>query len=92
MIEAWSTLLYTLFVRDVFGSKLLFGLFILLGFLFFAFKMRMSFDSMAISFVALLLFLAGYSVFTNFPTWIVPLVIMALGLIIAFAMLRIGRR
>lgn len=92
MIEEWSQLVYELFVRDIFGSPILFGGFILFMFGAFAFKMRMPFDAFAVVFVTLLIFLAGFNTLSGFPNWIVPIVIMVLGLIIGFAVLKIGRR
>jgi len=89
MIGEWSTLLYDLFVRDVFGSKLLFSAFLMLFMGFFGFKMRMSFDAMGVSLVGLLLLLAGFGFI---PMWTIILIVMALGLIIAFAVLKIGKR
>jgi len=92
MIEEWSNLLYTLFIRDTFGSPILFGLFIVLSFVFIGFKLKLSFDAMAVGVVSLVVFMAGFSVFTSFPTWIVPISVMVIGLLIAFAVLKIGKR
>ena len=89
MIEEWSQLLFDLFVNDIFGSKLVFGIFLLLGFAYFGVKMRMSFDSMGIAIVSLLLLLSGFG---YFPAWILVIIVMILGLIIALALLRIARR
>ena len=89
MIETWSKLLYDLFVIDVFGSKALFGVFLLLGFGYFSLRMRMSFDAIGVGIVALLLLLSGFG---YFPSWIIGIIVMVFGLIIALALLRIGRR
>ena len=85
----WNTLLYDMFVTDIFGTPLLFSFGLLFLFAYAGFKFKMSFDAMAISMCALILVLSG---FEWLPKWIFGVTIIVLGLFIGNGVLRIARR
>jgi len=90
IIAGWVDLIYNTIVLDLFGgNQLLVGLGAMIFMGFFGFKMRMSFDAIGISMVALLLFLAGIGFL---PVWIIPVILLVLGGLIAMGLLRFGRR
>jgi len=85
----WNSLLYDMFVTDIFGTQLMFSFALLFFFVYMGIKFRMSFSAMSISLCALILVLSGFG---WLPTWIIGVVVMVLGLFIGNAILKIGRR
>jgi len=89
MIGEWSTLIYNMFVQDIFGSKLLFGFGILLFTGFIAFKLRMNFTGFGVGLVAMIFLLSGMDLL---PKWVTFIPVFIILLIIGLSSLRIGRR
>jgi hypothetical protein len=88
-MDEYVNLFYNMFVNDIFGSRVLFGIGILFLYAYMAFKLRMGFDAFGITFIALVFVL---SALTIFPQWLIAPMIIVLGLIIAFGLLRVKNR
>jgi hypothetical protein len=90
LLVEFVALIYNTIVVDLFGGNhLLFGLFatIIMGVI--GFKLHLGFDAIAISLVALFFVLAGFGFL---PFWIIPVILLGIGLLIGFGLLRIGKR
>ena len=89
MIQTWSQYFYDFFVNTLFGSPLLFGVFLTFIIGYFMLKLRMRFDMILIGMSTIIIFLSAYSFL---PRWLLPLVVIGIGGVIGLAMLRVGKR
>ena len=88
LLGEWFSTLNNLFVNDIFGSSFLFSLAIIIFLSYMAFKKGAGFTTIGVGIFFFVLLAAGYSL----QNWLViPMIMMAL-FIVAFALLRIGRR
>jgi len=84
-----SNLLYDLFVNDIFGSKQLFAFAIITLIGYISLRMRVGFTVLSVVLISAFILFAGMG-FINL--WVVFIIIFLILLVIAFGMLRVGRR
>lgn len=88
-ISSLGQLFYNLFVIDLFGSEMLFGLGMLVLIGWVSFKLRMSFTGFGVLFVFALLLFSGLGFI---PAWVSIVVSLIMLLIVGFGVGKIGRR